>query len=93
VKTVRVLMLALMVASCLPASGATPAQTMIAAPAPRLMESGPASPFVAREGTRPSPKRASGKTRTVLLVAMGVLGAVIVVMLLSSGEHTQTPDN
>lgn len=86
-KAIRVLLLCLMVTSCLPGSGISPAQTMVANPAPLLAQSSPASPFVAREAsaTAPVPKRAmTGKTK--LLIGAGVLGAVILILLLSGGD-------
>lgn len=90
----RVLLLCLMVSTaCMPASGMSPASTVIANPDPQLSGPGPSSPFVARPTPeRPasevatSPAMTSSKKKTLLLVGIGVAVAVLVIVLVSGGN-------
>lgn len=95
-KACRTLLLCLMAsAACLPASGMSPAQTVVANPDPQLTGPGLSSPFVARETPArstselaPSPAMSSGKKKTVLIVVAAVAVAVLVIVLASGGNST-----
>lgn len=94
-KAIRVLMLCLMVGGCLPTSGMSPTQTMVASPAPQLGASAPSSPFVAQQASasQPAPTPAmSKKTKTVLIVGGVAVGALILILLLSGGNGYSTGD-
>jgi hypothetical protein len=90
VKASRILLYCLMTSSaCLPASGMSPSQTVVANPDPQL--SG-ASPLAVREtrassASQPAPTPAmSSKKKTVLLVVAGLAVVVLAVVLLSGGN-------
>ena len=90
-KAIRVLMLCMMVAGCLPTTGTSPAQPMIANPAPQLGAPAPSSPFVAQQAPAAvaAPKPAmSGKTKTWLIVGGAAVAALLVILLVSGGSTT-----
>ena len=92
-KASRFLLLCLMASACLPGSGASPAQTVIANPDPQLAGPGPASPFVVHEtpvhaasDAATSAAAASGKKKVWPWVVAGVAAVVLVIVLVSGGS-------
>lgn len=91
-KASRFLLLCLVASTaCIPASGMSPSQTVIANPDPQLAGASPATPFVTRQTERsaselaasPAMRRASKKTW--LYVAGGAAALIVVILLVSGG--------